>query len=529
MLRKYFEVAPPATLCLTPKKEERVRSVFHPFLFAVAPILFLYAFNIDQVVFGDAILPLVLSLAVTSVLFFSLSAIFKNRREAGMLVTLGLVLFYSYGHLVIALRGKDIVYKTSFWMPVFGALFAAGAFLVVRYRKKLSTPTAVLNVVAIALVVMPIFNITMHEFRSRPDIPRPEITLKEGVKPARPSELPDIYYIVVDSYGAERTLGEFYGYDNSDFLRFLRDNGFYVPRDTRSNYFETFLSLSSTLNMEYLDFLQDNPGRKSNDRSIPYEMLHDNEVSRFLKSVGYKFIFFASGWSGTSFNRGADYTFAEHHLFENEFWNTLMRTTALKPFATNWLFTREGVLATFERIPRVTGRFKSPCFVFAHIIPPHHPFRFDASGNKAVARGGNVAAKKNAYIDQVRFVNSKLEEVVSGLLSGEGRKPVIIIQGDHGPSYSGNLASKEVAPGVREPLEAFLRERSGILNAYYLPTGNGHTAALYEGISPVNSFREVFNLYLNTDLARLPDRCHHSTYRYPYDFRDVTDVVKAGD
>ena len=502
---------------------------FHPFLFSIAPILFLYAFNIDQVRFSDAILPLVVSLAVTTVLFFALSAILKNRREGGMLVSLGLVLFYSYGHLMNVLHEIDILDKTAVWLPVYAVLFAAGVYLIVRYRERLSTPTAALNVVAAALVVMSLFNIIQHEFRSRPDIPRPRVGLKEGAELPKPSELPDIYYIVVDSYGAESTLEDFYGYDNGDFLRFLEDRGFYIPEDSRSNYFETFLSLSSSLNMEYLNFLEKDPGRESTDRSIPYEMLQDNEASRFLKSKGYKFVFFGSGWSATFYNPKADLNFTENHLFGKEFWNTLIRTTVLRPLATNWLFTREGVLTTFEQMPQVAGRFEDPCFVFAHIIPPHHPFRFDAEGNKPVALGGGVAAKKKAYIDQVRFVNGRLEEVVSRLLSGEGKKPVIIIQGDHGPVYAPNRRSDEETPGDGKPLKTFLRQRSGILNAYYLPTGDGATAKLYEGISPVNTFREVLNLYLMTDLARLPDRCYHSTYGQPYNFKDVTDVVRAVD
>ncbi len=45
--------------------------------------------------------------------------------------------------------------------------------------------------------------------------------------------------------------------------------------------------------------------------------------------------------------------------------------------------------------------------------------------------------------------------------------------------------------------------RTEILNAYYLP-GDG-SLSLYPGITPVNSFRVIFNSYFGTDYPILPD------------------------
>jgi hypothetical protein len=63
---------------------------------------------------------------------------------------------------------------------------------------------------------------------------------------------------------------------------------------------------------------------------------------------------------------------------------------------------------------------------------------------------------------------------------------VIIIQGDHA------LAGA--------------KDRFGILNAYYLPGINKDI--LYPTISPVNSFRIVFNQYFGAKLPLLPDRSY---------------------
>lgn len=506
------------------EQEGKRQWVLHPFLFAAAPVLFLYAFNIDQVVPGDVGLPLAVSLAAAALLFAVLRLALGDSLEAGMLVSLAAVLFYSYGHVMSSLRSAGVTDRPAVWLPVFAAVYAAGAFLVVRYRKRLSTPTSVLNVVAAVLVVMSIFNIGRYAIGTDPEIPRPEITMNESSE-APPPDLPDIYYVILDAYGSQGALEEFYGFDNSEFLDSLRDRGFFVPADTLGNYFETFLSLAASLNMLHMDFLREDPGPDSSDRSTPYRMIQDTAVFRFLNSRGYKTVFFASGWSGTSHNRGADLTIAGHHAFDNEFYNTLLRTTAFRPLVRNWLFTREGVLRTFEELPLVSGRFEEPCFVFAHIVPPHRPFRFAVDGRMPVLRGG-TEGRKEAYVGQVRFVNGKLLELIDALLAKEGEKPVIIIQGDHGPSYAGNDASRKLPSGERVPLDDYVRERSGILNAYYLPASGGGTFELYDGITPVNSFREVFNLYLGTDMERLPDRCYFSTYQRPFDFTDVADRVK---
>jgi hypothetical protein len=68
-----------------------------------------------------------------------------------------------------------------------------------------------------------------------------------------------------------------------------------------------------------------------------------------------------------------------------------------------------------------------------------------------------------------------------------------------------------------------LEERFSILNAYYLP-GDGD-AGLYDQISPVNTFRLIFNLYFGTEYARLEDESYFSTVARQYSFQLVTDEL----
>jgi hypothetical protein len=104
-------------------------------------------------------------------------------------------------------------------------------------------------------------------------------------------------------------------------------------------------------------------------------------------------------------------------------------------------------------------------------------------------------------LDQLIYVTGKVEEAVDGILERSPAEPVIIIQADHGQaSYSGdvkNLNRLEFDAG------------SLILNAYYLP--EYCRSELYSGITPVNTFRLVFNECLGANFDLLED----TTYLLP--------------
>jgi hypothetical protein len=64
-----------------------------------------------------------------------------------------------------------------------------------------------------------------------------------------------------------------------------------------------------------------------------------------------------------------------------------------------------------------------------------------------------------------------------------------------------------------------------ILNAYYLPDTD--KKFLRPSITPVNSFRLIFNLYFNADLELLPDESYAFVDEgHLYEFFNVTDRVE---
>lgn len=113
--------------------------------------------------------------------------------------------------------------------------------------------------------------------------------------------------------------------------------------------------------------------------------------------------------------------------------------------------------------------------------------------------------------------------LIEKLLSHSKPSPIIILQADEGPIPKRYL-DELLDFNWRHATEKEFRQKMGILNAYYLPGVNKDI--LYPSITPVNSFRVIFNLYFNTNIELLPDESYAFTDgRHIYKLFNVTDKV----
>ena len=118
---------------------------------------------------------------------------------------------------------------------------------------------------------------------------------------------------------------------------------------------------------------------------------------------------------------------------------------------------------------------------------PHHPYIFGPNGEsvspeKMEARWEGLENDKDGYLNQVKFVNKKLQQIITTIIDESSIPPIIVIQGDHG------LKSK--INNMSNPTNEEFHNRLSIINAYHIPTTN---TLPYENITPVNSFRVIFN------------------------------------
>lgn len=488
------------------------QTFIHPFLFALFPVLFLYAYNIDEVPAIDLLLPSLFVVIGTATLFLSSRLIVKNCEKAALVTSLFIALFFIYGHirnLFLAYWLDVTVSVNLFLLPIWIFLFATGAFLIARARRDFHTTTTFLNIVATTLIIISIVNIVTFQVKNDNLGKSEDNSQSSNLNLQNRENLPDIYYIILDSYAREDTLREFWDYDNSEFIDHLIEKGFYVATQSRSNYSSTMLSLASSLNIEYLDFPSGRESRE--DQSMLETMIANSRVSQFLKSNGYRFIFVRSTDFGKNVGKYAEVIEYKGALGLkiSSFARSLIQTTALEPVDLYLGESyRKSILYVFDVLPEVAAT-ERPKFVFVHVMSPHAPFVFDRNGNPIRQR---ILLKRDpkawtihdhqGYLDQLLFINKKVEALIDELLS-KSESPLIILQSDTGPG-------KYVAQPSRKLTEERTRqERMKILNAYYFPEKDYDL--LYESITPVNSFRIVSNLYFGTDYELLDDRSYFSS------------------
>jgi len=313
-------------------------------------------------------------------------------------------------------------------------------------------------------------------------------------------------------------------YNNQGYADYLTSKGFFVASKSRSNYATTFLSLASSLNMEYVDYLSDMVRCESQDWRVAYQMIKDNKVVNFLKSKGYKYVHLNSGWGPTDYNKYADLNIQCGNI--NEFLMIIIQTTILKAFEDFIIGddSRARILCTFSRLAEI-NKMNEPKFVFAHILSPHPPYLFGANGEPTLKAtyqmDRNVWELKEDYLNQLSFINKKVQALLDTILLKSKIPPIIVLQADHGSASTWwNTGS---SGWDEHPTELMLRERMGIFNAYYLPSGGN--SLVYDSITPVNTFRLIFNLYFDKQFTLLNDKNYFSIYSNPYEFVNVTDIL----
>lgn len=513
--------------------------ILHPFLFAVYSVLGVYSQNATQVPFSWMFRSLLIVFLIAALAYWLLNSRFKDFEYAAWGTTLFILWLFS-GHVYLLL-----LERSSFWRTPLGGVLAlaifssalyifAGRWLWGKITNRRSI-TVFLNVVSFVLVLFTIWTICSTLFRSysqvqmiKDRVAQIEIPIVETNRIA-----PDIYFIVLDGYGREDMLRALYGFDNSEFVSFLRDSGFYVADQSSPNYPQTELSISSSMNLDYLNVFVEGFGGTS-DRSPLRELMQNTVLRRFLEDRGYTFVALPSAALFAQIE-DADVYYDVVSGGVNEFEGLILSSTLGGVFAESlgvelpvqgYSLHKRYILSALETLQAVP-EIPSPKFVFVHLLSPHPPFIFDRAGNfvlpdrpystwDASLFPGTTEEYIQGYTDQTVFINSEMRKVVTSILEKSTNPPVILIMGDHGPgAYYDTLGLDE----------SCLAERFSILNAYYFPDGNYEL--LYPSITPVNSFRVILNQYFGADMDLLEDKNFFAGWLSPYQFTDVSDKIDA--
>ncbi|HJR19481.1 MAG TPA: sulfatase-like hydrolase/transferase [Actinomycetota bacterium] len=487
----------------------------HPFFVGAFPVLFLYAQNVNEVATGEVWVPLAAAVGLAAALLLIARLTLRDWLRAALITSFLLLLFFSYGHVAEVLRGTRIagvlIGRDRYLVLGWAMLGLLGVILAVRARKRVADLTRILNVTTAALLAVSLVTIGQGKWGSSVA----PIELGGDVTPAAtPGRTQrDVYFIVLDRYAGERTLREAYGFDNGPFLQSLRDKGFFIADQSRANYPNTAHSLAATMNLDYLHPLSnDVPDAAEATWGPVYSLVRENKVASFFKVAGYRYVHVGSWWEPTRSSAAADVVYQYDPL--SEFTRVLYSTTLVWPLAK-----RLGIASSrldprtveWKRVPyqfsklAEARRYEGPTFVFGHLLVPHEPYLFNRDGTFVSRDQEESRSTVTNYIEQLRYTNDRIGELVSTLLSGPPEThPIIIIQADEGPpGLPVADPGPPLGPGWLHGTPDQLRQKFRILSAYYFP-GVSKTG-LYPSISPVNDFRLLLNTYFGTKLPLLPD------------------------
>jgi len=481
----------------------------------------------------------------------TINSFIKNKQKVGVIVTGISIAFFYFGnflHLISSIsmalgiiREKSVI-EYSIELPV--VLFIGWSIfwimitrVIIRSDSLTQKSDYYLRVVSIILMAFMVSGIVMkinvlnkaHKYIESVLLNNTEIDPDQDMTHAgyKNDNNPDIYYFIFDAFAGPSALLKYYDTDILNFIQELEKRGLYVATESKSNYSMTISSLPSSLNMNYWDELV-----KDEIKGIGWipviPLLHDNLVSRYLHNRGYALVTFPSGfWPTEDFRTDMK---IRPLITLNEYQENLLLYTPVPRIFPGILYDnhRNRINFTLNSLKNLTPE-ERPIFVFAHIITPHPPFIFDEEGNPIHPqrtfshfdadgyrnKGGTTVEYQEMYSDQLNYIFGRILEMIDEILLVSESPPIIIIQGDHGP---GSMITQTLFE------EKNLDERFSIMNAYYFPDQDYRS--LYPSITPVNTFRVIFNKYFEENLPLLPDKNYYSIIYHPYEFIEVTEMLK---
>ncbi len=501
--------------------------IFYPFILALYFPLFLLLNNLHQLPFISGIRAMIVSVLGAAILLVFLKLILKSWHRAALLTGILIVLFYIYGYfrqLVpdVLFLGKPLSYN-RYMYPFWGLVMALATWASIKLVKNPQSLTRYLNIISLVLLIMAVvqglyaYNQRVTEITSARHQYLGVASIVDQLSVPDKDSMRDIYYILIDGYSRADILQDEYGFDNSDFISELEKRGFYIADCSSSNYPWTSFSLGSTFNMDYIPPVGSNfLGGRLNWRDFGV-YLGVNNVNETLKELGYTTVTFDTAFPWMKVTEPDYYittgnkTSFTSYLFgrTSEFENLLMDLTLLvrRDTILNRLFgikisttaeeeddPHKGLTAATRNldemkymydlfkygleqlplIPDLPGRK----YVYAHMMSVHRPFLFNQEGE---FEPGNSLTE---FINSTIYTNKTILAAIDQIIAKTDPKPIIILQGDHSRTGAEN--------------------QTAILNAYYFPDAG--TESLYPTISPVNTFRVIFNTYFGAQLPLLEDK-----------------------
>jgi len=361
----------------------------------------------------------------------------------------------------------------------------------------------------IALTALPAASLVAHAVEDDP-----AMALADPGPLATPAQRPNVYWIVLDAFARPDAMDELIGLDPSPFVASLERDDFEVSRTSFSSYWETHMSLASTLQMDYV--------RQATTEIIdefdafgPVVVGQNETLARFRR-LGYHLAYGPAGFVEWSACRedlvDVCLPLVRPPRAVGELEESLLDLT---PLGVLSLPTAYSTPRSFvDGLTEAGAQLERPFFAFQHVLSPHWPYRYraDCSARDVPVDDRRLTLEEqlDEYRTQVRCVAADTQEAVTRILEVDP-SAIIIIQSDHGSRFHWPTPRSEWTT-----LQA--QERFAAFNAMRLPQPCRDGV---EGAPLVNTFRIVFACIE----GRSPDLLEHRAFEHPNDDHGVYEEV----
>jgi hypothetical protein len=437
--------------------------------------------------------------------------LFRSSRKAGLWSIIILIIVFFFGKALDLLRSNSVLHWAASY-KIFLPVIAGSLIILTIYIKRSSRAFSKLNIyfnlVFWLFVLSEIIFSSVHYFSGtgkKNNLALQNTPLNIQLANIPDTAKPDIFFIVFDEYTSSVSLKKYLNYDNAWLDSSLAVHGFYIARHSKGNYNATTYSLGSTFDLQYFNYpLEHTPPIPKSILKAQYSF-SKSRLPGILEKQGY-----------TIKNIGLldleKYPTPQTSYFENEYksifyeetiWNRIEKeigwNIALKfPNRLKKKYKEQQAAA----VNHYTSNFKNiltelqtqtatPKFIYGHIFMPHRPYCLNRKGEFINTLFNYTRYSRDSlYLEQLAFCNTWIDSLAKASDKSFNRPRVIIIEGDHGYRDAND--------------EQTIRERELMnLSAYYFSDKNH--SLLYDSITPVNSFRVIFNKYFNANLPLLKD------------------------
>jgi hypothetical protein len=458
--------------------------------------------------------------------FLLLYALTRNANRSLQMITLGSVFYLFFGVIKDFFHtapGLHFASKYSFLFPAIIIIIIADIILIYK-KKEFSKSNLYQNILLIIFIITDSFVLFFSQdqfFIKRNILVDNNLININKLPPAL--EKPDVYYLLFDCYPETDFLRDTLQYNNTATDTALEGRGFHVIPHQRSNYNRTAFSMSATMNFEYL--------RNINSRT-PITPKDYNQARLSVNYAAVPEIFEHYGY--TVFNLSIFNLNGHPAIYQEKFltlpqkqmllYNTLLQRIKLdilwhlleKESVSKFIHffsksVKEAEIAeefkkrnfnniiidSLKKIASVTTT--QPKFIYAHFYLPHPPFFYDKNGKENdpdIIMAEKSIINKPLFLSYLQYTNKVMFAEIDKILQSPGKKPVIIIQSDHG--YGDFARGGDRLPYFKN------------YTAYFFPDKN--YSMLKDTMTNINTFPVFFNKYFNTTIPMQKD----SSYFLPY-------------